>query len=208
MSQRDRPRKPARATTRRPPRKRILVFCEGEATEPLYLNACKRWLQATAVHVEIADARGVPLTLIKLAQEAKEANIAQARRDPSARYDEVWCVFDRDEHPGVEEALRRAHAQGIQTAYSNPCFELWLWLHFAESPGAQHRHMLQSKLGAHLAGYSRSAKRLTEPWLTQLRAGYEQAERRAERLCEGAAQMGEEGRNPTTTVYRLTRSMR
>jgi hypothetical protein len=46
--------------------------------------------------------------------------------------DEVWCVFDVDEHPKLAEARDQANANGIQLAVSNPCFELWLLLHFQE----------------------------------------------------------------------------
>ena len=47
--------------------------------------------------------------------------------------DEVWCVFDVEApqtHPNLQEALARARDNEIETAVSNPCFEIWLALHF------------------------------------------------------------------------------
>jgi hypothetical protein len=47
--------------------------------------------------------------------------------------DEFWCVFDVEwprNHPGLREALEQAERNSIQLAVSNPCFELWLILHF------------------------------------------------------------------------------
>jgi RloB-like protein len=42
-------------------------------------------------------------------------------------------VFDVEwprNHPGLEEAVKQAYANGIKLAVSNPCFESWLILHF------------------------------------------------------------------------------
>ena len=49
--------------------------------------------------------------------------------------DEVWCVFDVEspkKHYSLMEAVRLAEAKGIHLAISNPCFELWLALHFVD----------------------------------------------------------------------------
>lgn len=67
----------------------------------------------------------VPLTLVKMAKAAKD--------DPRNDFDEYWCVFDVEwpiNHPNLAEALDLAHGNGIQVAVTNPCFELWLILHF------------------------------------------------------------------------------
>jgi len=53
--------------------------------------------------------------------------------DEEAEIDEFWCVFDVEwprNHPGLGEAVLQARANGIKLAVSNPCFELWLILHF------------------------------------------------------------------------------
>jgi RloB-like protein len=50
-----------------------------------------------------------------------------------AEIDEFWCVFDVEwprNHPHLLEAIARAEADGIKLAISNPCFELWLILHY------------------------------------------------------------------------------
>jgi hypothetical protein len=115
-----------RRTATRPERKTIVVFCEGEATEPDYINALKRVPKIhdnTAIAIEIDPEQGVPLTLVKRAvQQARDGEV-----------DECWCVFDVEwpkNHPHLREAVQLAHAHGIGLAVSNPCFELWLALHF------------------------------------------------------------------------------
>jgi hypothetical protein len=55
-------------------RKTIVVFCEGAASEPDYLNALKRLpavRENTAISVEIDPRHGVPLTLVQQAVETQ-----------------------------------------------------------------------------------------------------------------------------------------
>ena len=54
--------------------------------------------------------------------------------EEEAEIDEFWCVFDVEwprNHPGLR-AIEQARANSIQLAISNPCFELWLILHFQD----------------------------------------------------------------------------
>jgi hypothetical protein len=117
-----------RRTAIRPERKTIVVFCEGEATEPDYINALKRLPEIrenTAIVIEIEPGSGVPLPLVDRA-------IKRAR---DTEVDECWCVFDVEwpgNHPNLPEAIRLAEAHGIGLAVSNPCFELWLALHYED----------------------------------------------------------------------------
>lgn len=122
----------------RRPRKTIVVFCEGEKTEPQYLQALKqepsvRDMAAIDLRVEIGHGGDVPRTLVSLAVSARDR--ATEEKD---EIDEFWCVFDVEQpknHPGLGEARQRARANGINLAISNPCFELWLILHFQPHGG-------------------------------------------------------------------------
>jgi hypothetical protein len=126
-----------RVGTRRP-RKTLLVFCEGERTEPEYLDALKRQpavRDAAAVDLRVQTGHGgsVPRTLVSLAAAARSKAL-----DEEAEIDEFWCVFDVEwprNHPGLSEAIERARLNSIRLAVSNPCFEVWLILHF-ENQGA------------------------------------------------------------------------
>jgi len=81
------------------------------------------------VRLEISkDSGAVPLTLVTKADEAR------ARSDGKwGEIDEVWCIFDVEwpqNHPNLKKALDLAKASNVKVAVSNPCFELWLLLHF------------------------------------------------------------------------------
>ncbi len=95
-----------------------------------------------------------------------------------------------------------ARDNGIRLAISNPCFELWLLLHFRESPGMQDRARMKAMLTKHVPGYDKHVEYATYS------AGYTQAVKRAERMDKAAEQAHESGRNPTTGVYKLTESIR
>jgi hypothetical protein len=93
-------------------RKTIVVFCEGEASEPDYINGLKRLPEVrgnTSISIEVATERGAPLTLVRRAVD----------RAADEEVDECWCVFDVEwpkQHPNLDEALRLAEEHGIRLA--------------------------------------------------------------------------------------------
>lgn len=103
---------------KRPLRKKILIVCEGEKTEPIYFKGFR-------VPTEICDIEGIGKNTFSLVKTAENL------RDKSS-YSETWCVFDRDSFPkaNVKKALIHAAKVGIKCAFSNESFELWYVLHF------------------------------------------------------------------------------
>lgn len=122
----------------REPRRTILIFCEGARTEPEYLEAVKRepWVRdSAAVDLQIQTGLGgsVPSTLVSLAIEARNRSV-----EVDGEIDQFWCVFDVEwpqNHPSLGNAVEQARQHGIELAVSNPCFELWLILHFQNQTG-------------------------------------------------------------------------
>jgi hypothetical protein len=111
------------------------VFCEGSETEPAYLEALRREpvireTAAVELRIEYQAAGSAPLTLVTLAAEARRRAL-----DAEEEIDEFWCVFDVEwprNHPNLSAARDLARRNGISLAVSNPCFELWLLLHFTD----------------------------------------------------------------------------
>jgi len=200
---RERQLRSARRRGTKPRRRRLLAVCEGECTEPQYLHGLVLHLRNVTMDLELADEHGDPRHLVQVAKamRAKMDRNARQQREPNLRYDEVWCVFDRDEHPRYDQAIDMAKANGIQVAASNPCFELWLLLHVRDSPGDRHRDDVSKMLGTFLPGYNKHLD------FAQFASGLADATTRAKRLDADAKRMGEAGRNPTTGVYKLTDSI-
>ncbi|MEE9383279.1 MAG: RloB family protein [Nannocystaceae bacterium] len=180
-----------------------MVVCEGKVTEPTYISGFTRECRTTLVQVEISNRHGVPRALVETAKELMRAAKEQAHRekDDNCLYNEVWCLPDVDDHPKLDEARQMAHDNGIEFVASNPCFELWLLLHFQDNPGMQHRDDLKRMMRKHIAGYDKHFE------FRDLAPLYEDAKDRAQRMQRQADEDGEPHRNPTTGVFRLTESI-
>ena len=189
---------------RRAPKRRILIVCEGRVTEPVYFQAFKDEARNPLVHVAVESSAGRAYAVVStaIARRSEAESEAKRERDQTLRWDEVWAVFDVDDHPKLDEARMLAAANEIELAISNPCFELWALLHFQDQRAHIERHKARAALQEHLPGYDKS------PDFTKMHAGYADATRRARALDDEAAQHADPGRNPTTGVYRLTESIR
>ena len=141
---------------------------------PWVRDACRN----PRVRIEIAPEHGVPRTLVIIARDHKKRaeKAAKQERDENLAYDSVWCVFDVDDHPNLPDAQQMARDNRIDLAISNPCFELWLLLHFRESPGMQPRETIRKMLSSHVPGYD---KRVEYPAFS---GGYRHAIERAKQL--------------------------
>lgn len=201
---RDRLRRPARRKPFKDAKPLILIVCEGENTEPQYLGGFAKACKNPRVRLQIHDETGVPKTLVQFAKDAKSEADAQAKRegDANLRIDAIWCVFDVDEHPDIPDAMTMAADNGIELAISSPCIELWLILHFQDSPGGMHRHKLQKLMKKHIADYDKRVD------YSDYEIGYPKAVRRAIQLAEQAQRVGNPLYNPSTGVHRLTELIR
>jgi hypothetical protein len=188
-----------RRTPRLEPRARVLIVCEGEATEPGYFRSLLQELRARSVSVEIKEKSGVPKTLVERAVELKKNAERDAKREEDAglRYDEVWCVFDRDHHPNLPAAFQQAHANGLHVAFSNPCFELWILLHFQDQRAEIETKAAGSACRKHLPRFT---KHIT---YAELKERYAKALEHAYALEAWQASRENARGNPSTGVHHL-----
>jgi hypothetical protein len=188
----------------RQPKIRILVVCEGKKTEPGYLKQFQHHVRNPRVHIEPLGPAGVPISVVERAMTERQLADDEARRqrDENLRWDQVWAVFDIDDHPKVTAAKQLAIDNNVALAVSNPCFELWALLHLSDQRAHIERDKLRSQLQRHLPGYDKELE------LAKLQRGYDEAVRRARQLDEDALRADRIGRNPTTGVYLLTEVIR
>ncbi|MFE6282570.1 RloB family protein [Streptomyces sp. NPDC057877] len=170
----------------------MLVVCGSKETERQYLQGLREHLRNSAVSVVVRGKACSPTQLVAY---------ARTQRDLSrGSFDEVWCVFDVDQFVDVAEAVVAARRAGIRVAVSNPCFELWLLLHFAPQTAhvATYRKLLPL-LQRHVPGYDK-----TRLDFGRFREGRGEAVERARRLDPS----GEDHEsNPSTSVWRLVERM-
>lgn len=177
---------------------RVLIVCEGAKSEPGYFEQL-RHAERLPIRLMVVPA-GTPKTVVETAVELKSR--ALASRDAGDRFEQVWCVFDIDQHPKVPDAIQQARAHGISLAVSNPCFELFVLLHFQDQTAPIHRHKTQSLCRKLMPGYQ---KNLLFETLAPL---VEDALARTAALDERHERNRTPGANPSTGVHRLVRRIR
>ena len=104
-------------------KQRFLIVCEGAKTEPNYFKKFR-------VPKTVIDVKGVGENPSRLVQSTIILKAEAVEADEE--YDQVWCVFDRDDWPPQDfnNAIHQAENHNFKVAYSNEAFELWYILHF------------------------------------------------------------------------------
>ena len=194
----------------REPKRRFILFCEGKNTEPAYFNAVKRACVNALVEVEIVPAVGVPYTIAERASErARSEGLAPAKRRKLNSFeetDQVWAVFDVDDHPNFDDAVSLCEQARVRVARSNPCFELWLLLHERDYDRHETRQDMQKQLEQIRPDYDRKKGKV--PDCHDLVTRVAEAEQRAEAQLQRRTEAGDPFGNPSTTAGKLTYEIR
>ncbi len=158
----------ARKKAQRASYDRILIVCEGSKTEPQYLNEIRilHRLHTANVQVRHSEIGTQPLQVVDFAERLFTHGDAAKSVQPRA-FEQVYAVFDRDNHATYHAALTKADAlngklrsdlnQTVQfeAIASVPCFELWLLLHYEEVLAPLHREQVYARLRQHLPQYDK-----------------------------------------------------
>ncbi len=129
------PQKPALAQ-----KPTILIVCEGENTEPSYFEQ----FRLTSAHIKPVGTGYNTSSLVNRAIQLAQEKV----------YNQVWCVFDRDQHNHFNQAIQLAEKNNFDVAYSNQAFEYWLILHFEDHQGgSMDRKDYDAKLNQYLKNF-------------------------------------------------------
>lgn len=149
---------------------RILIVTEGTKTEPLYLEEIRAAYQIHCANVEVQPSQlgTAPIQVVRYAQQLfKEGDLYRGIRPKC--FDQIYAVFDRDEHESYFDALSLAQsldgklrndekqAVRFQAIASIPSFELWLLLHYEDIGHPIHRDEVTERLRQHMPGYKKGA---------------------------------------------------
>ena len=149
---------------------RILIVTEGSKTEPLYLEEIRAAYQLHSANVEVQSGQlgTAPIQVVRYAQQLFEEGELQKGIRPKS-FDQVYAVFDRDDHDSYFNALSLAQsldgklrnddrqAVSFKAIASIPSFELWLLLHYEDIQAPIHRDEVMDRLKQHIAGYDKGA---------------------------------------------------
>ncbi len=199
-----------RRRSQRNPKRRFILFCEGRNTEPAYFTALQKTSAGALICVETRPGIGVPMTVakeaVKFAKDKGLTALSRRRKNSFEERDEVWAVFDRDQHPHFSDAVNLCQANNVGVARSNPCFELWLILHETDYDRPNGHRAVQKDLKKLRSEYDDRNRKI--PDCDDLVTRVESAEKRGEvLLCRRKKEQKPYG-NPSTTVGFLTQSIR
>jgi len=107
----------------------FLIICEGENTEPDYFN----FFKLKSAKIKVIGEGYNTISLVK-----RSVEIVEEERLNGRVYDQIWCVFDKDDFDEKQfnDAITLAEkTHNFHVAYSNQSFEYWLVLHFNDHQG-------------------------------------------------------------------------
>lgn len=181
----------------------ILIVCEGENTEPSYFN---QFRLSSAVVKSVGEGYNT-VSLVKRTIELATRN----------SYDQVWCVFDKDDFNDFNEAIQLAEANNFKVGYSNQAFEYWIFLHFNDHQGGgMHRNDYHDKINdmlrPHGVSYDGKDRKVITEEIFELLDGIddktkqprvELAIKRAKRNYERFDHLNPAEEESSTTVFKL-----
>ena len=187
----------------------ILIVCDGENTEPSYFNQ----FRVASATVKCVGKGYNTITTVKEAEQL-------AKRD---KYDQVWCVFDKDDFSKDQfnGAIKLAQSLHLGIAYSNQSFEYWLILHFDDHQGGgMHRNNYNSKINNLLKPFNikydgKDRKLINEDFFELLdgvdaktnKKRVDLAILRAEKIYNQYDHVSPANEESSTTVFRLVREL-
>lgn len=183
-------------------KERVLIVCEGEKTEPLYFHAIRQKLRlSTAYLFPVQSENGTnPMNVVQSAFEMFNTENA---------WDRVYCVFDRDSHQHFCEAIKYASEKDgklyndensavcFKTIISDPCFELWLLLHFETVTAETDRRAVQQAVKRYIKKYKKGYEHAYKDTEEKLEIAFSNAEKIAGNFD------GKTSKNPFTNVNTL-----
>jgi hypothetical protein len=149
---------------------RILIVSEGSRTEPNYfweIRVAHR-LHTANVAVQPSDLGTEPIQVVQYAKALFENGDLRRQIQPRA-FEQVYAVFDRDDHrtyfdalqfaESLDRTLRNDNKQPVRfrAIASVPSFELWLSLHYEDIQAPIHRREVMQRLKRHIPDYEKGA---------------------------------------------------
>lgn len=158
----------ARKAGKRASYDRILIVSEGSKTEPLYLGEIRSTYRLHTANVQVQHSQygTSPIQVVDYAEDLF-INGDEAKSIQPRAFEQVYVVFDRDDHDSYHNALAKAKSLDgklqngekqrvkFEAIASVPCFELWLLLHFQNVLAPMHRTVVYQQLRQYLTGYDK-----------------------------------------------------
>lgn len=173
---------------------RILIVSEGSKTEPNYFEEIRSTLRLHTANVVVRPGE-LGTAPIQVVQYAKQLFLEgdRHRNIQCLAFEQVFAVFDRDEHKSYSNALSAAESLDgtlrndnrqlirFQAVPSVPSFELWLLLHFENIQSPIDRHEVLRRLKKHIPKYEKGCKGTFKMTREHLESAFSRSEKLGKR---------------------------
>jgi hypothetical protein len=129
----------------------FIIATEGEKTEKQYFDIFEN-PKVRVVVIPSEGGKSAPKYVLERLDSIKNLY-------DFGEGDELWLMIDTDRWgtAALSEVCQGASQKSFQLAVSNPCFELWLYLHFDDATGSNHTcRELERLLRQHLGSYNKA----------------------------------------------------
>ncbi len=103
-----------------------LIVVDTQKTERIYIEGLKKSLPD-------CDRDNIKIVFIQTRTQDM-INKCIEKMNYNSNISDAWLVFDRDEVDKFDSIIQEAENNGINVAWSNPCFEIWLHSYFGKLP--------------------------------------------------------------------------
>jgi hypothetical protein len=118
----------------------FIIFCEGKVSEPVYL----KYFETSKIKINfVKEQKNMMANVLNAVTHCRENDLIECVEGKDhiiVDNKQVWCVFDRDKeetsvkinkgNTDFDLSISTAESIGINVAWSNDAFELWVLLHF------------------------------------------------------------------------------
>lgn len=171
-----------RKTKSRKVRPVIFVFCEGETEEQFVHYLRSKYKCPIEIRTKVSHTKVLKRGYISRNTEGRLNQVN----------DRVFLLYDLDRE-GLYEGLSKLKRADLIS--SNPCFELWLLLHYEDCNGQKSSEQCITLLKRHIPDYEKGKKKVFDSRGAELSGRYSDAKERAKSKSIPD--------NPSTDVYRL-----
>lgn len=162
-------KKKSREIEKKEPYSKFLIVCEDTVSGYHYLLECIKHFRLSSANFHLVGLGQDPLNIVKEAERI----LKEESRSHKPDFDFAFCVFDRDEHSNYYNAINKIASlnknQGSKclSINSNPCFELWLLLHFVYTTKSFDKTQnktaaknVEAELKQHFPNYTKSNRKI------------------------------------------------
>ncbi len=175
----------------------MLIVCEGSKTEILYFERERtkhRMNNLKIIPISSGDkhAKGIAQRAIR---EEKNHGLDLKNGD------QIWCVFDVDNNNNddLDDALAIC-GKKAKIALSNPCVELWYFLHFRDCDCKYSSQEMKERLKEYIPGYTESLE-VYDKIIDKRDCAIKRAKKRVECISSDSCKLISRDSNPMTQFY-------